>query len=135
MFSIFTIIYPKSYFTTNTNNFAQFLKLGLTILVFSSRLTRRDRHMRERDLRMRRREKLKLARLQRRLRRKEQNRRRLKKQKNKRKRDSCSVDSEKLNCFTHNNEHWKTAPLWTGNFTITKGLFINYVTLLREGGE
>jgi extracellular sulfatase Sulf len=66
---------------------------------------------------MMRREKLKLARLERRLRRKEQNRRKLKKQKSKRKKDSCSIDSEKLNCFTHNNDHWKTAPLWTGKLS------------------
>jgi hypothetical protein len=78
------------------------------------RINRKDRQLRERDIRLRRREKLKLARLQRRLRRKEQNRRRQRKQKLRRKKDSCSVDSEKLNCFTHNNEHWKTAPLWTG---------------------
>ena len=23
--------------------------------------------------------------------------------------------SEKMNCFNHDNEHWKTPPLWTGN--------------------
>lgn len=23
--------------------------------------------------------------------------------------------AEKMNCFNHDNDHWKTEPLWTGN--------------------
>lgn len=27
--------------------------------------------------------------------------------------------SEKMNCFSHDNEHWRTPPLWTGTATVS----------------
>lgn len=25
--------------------------------------------------------------------------------------------AEKMNCFNHDNQHWRTPPLWTGSLT------------------
>ena len=35
---------------------------------------------------------------------------------------SCNLDQ--MNCFTHDNDHWKTPPLWTGNSLSLVPLFV-----------
>lgn len=86
----------------------------------SAKQLREKQRSKLRDLRRSRREKLKLARLRRRMRRKEQRQRRKekrqRKEKRKKKLEMCNND-ERMNCFSHNNDHWKTKPLWTdGSF-------------------
>ena len=73
-----------------------------------------------------RREKIKLDRLRKRLLRKERKQmkklRKAKRERRKKKQESCSaVVEEKLNCFSHNNDHWKTKPLWTGELSLCDG--------------
>ncbi|RWS28681.1 putative extracellular sulfatase Sulf-1-like protein [Leptotrombidium deliense] len=41
-------------------------------------------------------------------------RRKVKKLRRKIKFENTTCNYEKMNCFTHDNDHWKTAPLWTG---------------------
>jgi len=59
----------------------------------------------------RRREK-KLEKLRRKAAKREKMERKLARKMNPRKADHCKADV-KMNCFSHDNDHWKTAPLWT----------------------
>jgi len=62
--------------------------------------------------RMREREEKKLEKMRRKERKRIKMERKERRKNNPRKADHCKVDV-KMNCFSHDNEHWRTAPLWT----------------------
>jgi len=62
--------------------------------------------------RMRRREEKKLEKLRRKEAKRAKQERKERRKLNPKKQDHCKVDV-KMNCFSHDNHHWKTAPFWT----------------------
>ena len=86
--------------------FGSFLLLLLAIKIFYCRQQLKDeRRQRREDLKK-----------ERQLRKEEHMKKIERKMRRKTKFENMTCNAEKMNCFTQDNNHWKTPPLWTGNF-------------------